>query len=432
MTLTANAQPRTRWLASLLRAEPGEIPALLLSCGFFFCVLCGYYVVRPIRDETGVAYGTGFLGWAFVIIFVVMLAAVPLIGWLVANLPRARVIPIVYGFFIASVLVFWALLRFELSSVHVATAFYVWVSVFVLFVVSLFWSFMTEVWQPQQSKRVYGVISAGGTLGALTGPLLVQALIHPIGVANLLLLTGFFLSMALVFYSALRRLVIASASAPAAKPDGASVFAGALNVWKSPYLFRIALWMLAGNFFGLYFTQEQARIYGAALFDQDARIILLSRVENAVSLLTLTLEVLISGRLMRGIGVGRTLALGPLVVSFALIALALSPSVAVISTIMVMSRALDYGLSGPTMRVLYTIIDPADKYRAQNFNDTVVYRGGNVASTLVYNAVAKAFGAAAPIITIFAVPAGLAWVWLSLDLGVRHERAAPLKPEPPK
>ena len=422
---TAPIPPRARLIARFTNARPEEVPALMLSFGFFFCVLCAYYIVRPIRDETGVAYGTGFLGYAFSIIFLVMLGAVPLVGWLVANLARTLIVPIIYAFFIGTVLVFWAILLTGQSNIYVAGAFYVWVSVFSLFVVSLFWSFMTEVWRTDQAKRVYGVVSVGGTFGALTGPLLVQAFIHHIGVANLLLISALFLCMALAFYTALRRLVgDAGGTGGAEKPDGASVLAGAINVWKSPYLFRIALWVLAGNFFGLFFTLEQARIFGGALHNQEERILMLSRVENAVSLLTMFFELFVTGRLMQSIGVGRTIAIGPLCASIALVALALFPGVATIATIMVLMRAMDYGLSGPTMRVLYTIVDPGDKYRAQNFNDTVIYRGGNVASTWLYNGLARGLGVAGPVMTVIAVPLALCWVWLSVDLGVRHDKGA--------
>ena len=431
--LAETLPPRAKLLARMFNAEPGEIPALMLSFGFFFCVLCAYYIVRPIRDETGVAYGSGFLGYAFTIILVVMLAAVPLIGWLVANLARKLIVPIVYSFFIITLLMFWALLRFEQSNIYVAGAFYIWVSVFSLFVVSLFWSFMTEVWQTAQAKGVYGIVSVGGTFGALTGPLLVQAFVHHIGVANLLLLSALFLLMALGFYTALRRIVGDNGRTGGAdKPDRASVLAGAINVWKSPYLFRIAIWVLAGNFFGIFFTLEQARILGAAFSDQDSRLIMLARIETGVSLLTIIFEIFITGRLMQFIGVGRTIAIGPMCACVALVVLAVAPGVATIATIMVLMRAMDYGLSGPTMRVLYTIVDPRDKYRAQNFNDTVIYRGGNAASAWLYNSVAKVLGVAGPVMTIIAVPLALCWVWLSIDLGLRHDKNASEKPVNPQ
>ncbi len=435
MTLSAETlPPRLKWFSRFLGAEPGEVPALLLSFGFFFCVLCGYYIVRPIRDETGVAYGTGFLGYAFTIILVVMLAAVPLMGWLVANLPRRRIVPVVYGFFIVTLLGFWAIFFFRLSNVYVAGAFYIWVSVFSLFVVSLFWSFMTEVWETGQAKRLYGVVSVGGTCGALTGPLLVQALILRAGVANLLLVSAGFLVLSLVAYGALRRVVgDHGRTGGDEKPDGASVLAGAVNVWNSPYLFRIALWTLAGNFFGLFFTLEQARVFGLTLADQTERVEMLARVETGVSLLTMTFEIFVTGRLVQAIGVGRTISIGPLFAALALVALALAPGVATIATIMVIMRAMDYGLSGPAMRVLYTIVDPRDKYRAQNFNDTVVYRGGNAASTWLVNGVLNAAGAAAaPVLAVAIVPVALAWVWLSLGLGVRHDRLAKGAPKPPR
>ena len=437
MTISAETlPPRARLLGRLFNAEPGEVPAVMLSFGFFFCVLCGYYILRPIRDESGVLLGTEFISYAFSITFAVMLAAVPAFGWLVANVPARRIVPIIYSLVITVLIVFWALLTFEKSNIYVAGAFFVWVNVFVLFVVSLFWSFMAEIWKSDQAKRLYGVISVGGTCGALTGPALIQALVRTIGVANLLLVSAAFLAIALGFDMALRRYINeTTGKTDDIQPERSGMLAGALNVWKSPYLLRIGVWTLAGTFFGLYFYLEQARIFGEALSDQTERVEMLARIETGVSLLTMIFELFITGRLMQFIGVGRTMAIGPICAVLALIAVMASPTVAVIGTIMILMRGLDYGMSGPASRVLYTIVAPHDKYRAQNFNDTVVYRGGNASISWFYNAftsAAKSAGfAAAPIITAVAVPLAIGWAWLCLDLGRRHDRSAAENDAPP-
>ena len=161
--------------------QPGEGRALGWSFAYFFCLLAGYYVLRPLRDEMGVAGGVRNLQWLFTATFLTMLAAVPLYGALVARLPRRRLIPIVYHFFAANIAVFWLLLTFDIERLTVARVFFVWISVFNLFAVSVFWSFMADLFTSEQGKRLFAFIAAGGSAGALAGPALTVWLAVPLG-----------------------------------------------------------------------------------------------------------------------------------------------------------------------------------------------------------------------------------------------------------
>ncbi len=402
-----------------------ERAALALSFVFFFCVLCSYYIVRPLGDTMSVRLGKDFLQLSFTYIFIIMLAAVPVFGWLVTHMPRGWIVPLVYGFVISNLLVFWFLFdRFE-GSAYLAGAFFIWVKVYIMFVVSLFWSFMSDIWHTAQAKRLYGFVSVGGTIGALCGPVIVQLLLKQIGIDNLLLVSAFFLTLALIASLALRALTDpdtrAAMQAPAQREDKPSIFAGAINVWKSPYLFYIAIWLLIANVLGVIFYVEQGRIIGEALATDAERVLLFSRMETATSLLTIILEVFVTGKLMQRFGTGRTLAIAPTFTVLALIALATTPVLATIVTIMVISRAMGYGLSGPAHRVLFTVVDPADKYRAQNFVDTVVQRGGNAAAGQMIRALGQFVGAAGPVLAAIAVPFAIYWIWLSRDLGKRQD-----------
>ena len=405
-----------------------ERAALALSFAFFFCVLCSYYIVRPLGDTISVRLGKDFVQLSFSIIFLVMLAAVPVFGWIVTHVPRARIVPLIYGFIISVFCIFWFLFDRAEGNPWLAGAFFIWVKVYVLFVVSLFWSFMSDIWHTAQAKRLYGFVSVGGTLGALCGPLLVQLLLSRIGIDNLILVSAFVLSLALGASIMLRGLTDperrAAMKAPAQREEKPSVFAGAINVWKSPYLFRIAIWILIANVVGMIFYIEQARIVGMSVSGDAERVLLFSRMETAVSITTILLEVFVTGKLMQRFGTGFTIAIVPAFTVLALIALAVAPMLATIVIIMVLSRAMGYGLSGPATRVLYTVVDPQDKYRAQNFIDTLVQRGGNAAAGWMFRGMGKATGAAGPIIAVAAVPFALYWVWLSLDLGKRQEKRA--------
>lgn len=427
MTDTAAPVRQSNFLTRLVEVQRGEFAPLALSFVFFFCVLCSYYIVRPLRDEMAVSLGGDFIQRSFLIVFIVMLAAVPVFGWIVAKTPRRLIVPSVYGFFILCLTGFW-LMHLRGKPGHLeASIFYIFVNIFALFTVSLFWSAMSDAWRTEQAKRLFGVISLGGTLGALAGPLLIQALLKLIGADNLFLVSILFLAIAIAASLALRTSMGREPGTAAESPEGGSILAGAINVWKSPYLFRIAIWIFAANMVGIFFYLEQARILGALLPERDARILFLARLETATSILTILLEALVTGHLLKWFGAGRTLSIAPAFVAVALAALLVAPSLWVIAAIMVASRAIGYGISNPAIRVLYTVVDPQDKYRAQNFTDTLVHRGGNAASSWLFNDAAKALGIAAPVIAAGAIPLALAWAWLSLDLGRRQEKTAPAR-----
>ena len=428
MTRAADAKKPEGLMARLSGIHREERAALALSFAFFFCVLCSYYIVRPLGDTMSVKLGKEFVQLSFSIIFLVMLAAVPVFGWIVTHVPRARIVPLVYAFVIAVLCLFWFLFDRAEGNPYLTGAFFIWVKVYILFVVSLFWSFMSDIWRTAQAKRLYGFISVGGTIGALCGPIIVQLLLQRIGIDNLLLVSAFFLTLALATSLALRGLTDrerrAAMSAPARREDRPSVFAGAINVWRSPYLFRIAIWILIANVLGMIFYIEQARIVGAAIKTDAERVLLFSRMETAVSIVTIAFEVFITGKLMQKFGAGLTIATAPFFTALALAALAVAPVLATIVVIMVLSRAMGYGLSGPAMRVLYTVVDAQDKYRAQNFIDTLVQRGGNAAAGWLFRGLGQAAGAAGPVIAAAALPFALYWVWLSHDLGKRQEKRA--------
>jgi ATP:ADP antiporter, AAA family len=410
-------------LRGVVAIEPGELPALVWSFVFFFCVLCSYYILRPVRDAMGVTVGEERQKWLFSVVFLVMLAAVPVFGWVVARYPKRTVLPIVYAFFILNLLAFWAMIGTASTSPFVAGAFFVWVSVFVLFVVSLFWSFMSDHYTSDQAKRLYGVISAGGSLGALTGSSLTHALVRTMGVPKLLLLSAVILTAGLGASIALRRhLVPAAGKDSDAKPSGGGILTGALHAWKDPYLFRIALWVLLANVVGTYFYIEEQRIVGAALTGKAEQVAYFSSRDRMVSILQIASQFLVSGYLLRRFGIGLSAAALPVMTIAGLAALAIAPTLWVIWCVMVAERAVAFGLSNPATRVLWTVVKPDDKYKTQNFIDTVVYRGGDAASAWTVNTLTKAFGVPLAGVAMLLVPFAAGWLALTFQLSRRHEK----------
>lgn len=421
-------------LARAVDVTEGETAELLWSFAIFFSVLSAYYILRPIRDEMGVTVGSDGLERLFTVVFFVMLAAVPLFGWITTRFPRRRVAPIVYGFFILNLLLFWLALsgpktwqtegllgQLGLSppfDFTLASLFFVWASVFNLFVVSMFWILMSDIWETGQAKRLYGFIAAGGTAGALAGPLVSRELSRLVEPHHLLLVSAGLLTAALLGILALRRAAHQEgAAAGDEKPAGEhGVLEGARRVFAEPYLFRIALFILLANLVGTYFYLEQSRIVGEAIPGKADRVHFFATRDLAVSVLVLTLQVLVTGRIMKRFGLGVPLAALPATATVGLLALSVAPSLDIVAAVMVAERAISFALANPAIKVLYTAVSTEDKYKAQSFIDTVVYRGGDAASGWVFNTLAKSLGLSGGLIAVLTLPVAGLWLMTARDL----------------
>jgi AAA family ATP:ADP antiporter len=280
------------WLRRLVQVEPHELRPLLWSFTYFFSLLCGYYILRPTRDAMGIAGGVEQLHWLFTATFVAMLAAVPLFGWVTSRFPRRRFLPYVYWFFVANLLVFYALLRGG-GHVYVARAFFVWASVFNLFVVSVFWSFMADLYTDAQAKRLFGFVAAGGTAGALAGPVIAAGLARPLGTAALLLVSAGFMGVAvlcvhrLVAWSAAHGSGGAERRAAEGRPLGGGVLSAIPLVLRSPYLLGVALFMLLFTTASTVLYFQQAHIVRDAFDTAEQRTSVFAAVDFAVNALTL-------------------------------------------------------------------------------------------------------------------------------------------------
>jgi len=419
-----------RWLARIVNVRPGEVRALCWSFGYFFCLLAGYYVLRPLRDEMGIAGGVHNLPWLFTATFIVMLAVVPVFGAVVARLPRRRFIPLVYHFFVANIAIFWLLLALDIGTIHVARVFFVWISVFNLFAVSVFWSFMADLFASEQGKRLFGFIAAGGSAGALLGPAVTVGLAVPLGPVNLLIVAALLLEAAVL---CARRLEAAApqlrsetrAPVTAAQPDaaglGGSWLAGIVMVLRSPYLAGIALWVamlsLAGTF--LYF--QQANIVAAASDDPAVRTRIFATIDLAIGILTLLVQCLATGRLITRFGAGPAAAFLPFVFGLGFIALWLTPMLWVVIAFQAAQRAANFAISNPAREVLFTVLDREEKYKAKNVIDIVVFRGGDAVSGWLFSAL-RGTGLELGAISLATVPVTAAWLALALALGRAHER----------
>lgn len=420
-----------RRLERLVNVEPQEVRALFWSFSYFFVLLCSYYIVRPMRDEMGVRGGVENLQWLFTGTFVVMLAVVPLFGWITARYRRSRFMPAIYYFFIANLLLFYTMFESRLDGVIVARAFFIWTSVFNLFVVSVFWSFMADIFSNAQARRLFGFIAAGGTAGALAGPALTTGLAVPLGPANLLLISAGLLSWAVV---CIRRLGQWQARQPVSEagaaggPDsdqamGGGMFAGIRLVFGSPYLLGIALLMVLYTTLSTFLYFQQAHIVRDSVASGAERTAVFAAIDLAVNGLTILLQVFVTARLVKTLGLAWTLALVPLLLCAGFVALALAPGLAVLVGVQVVRRAGNYAITRPAREMLYVVLDREQKYKAKNFNDTVIYRGGDAVSAWLYTGL-RGLGLGLSGLAWVAVPLAALWAWVAWRLGRQQARIA--------
>ena len=416
-------------LQRLVDVESGEQKAMLWAFCYFFVLLCSYYILRPMRDEMGVAGGVENLQWLFTGTFIAMLAMVPLFGWLTSRYPRATFLPMVYGFFIINLLMFYLLFSSDVADVWVARCFFIWVSVFNLFVVSVFWSFMTDIFSNRQARKLFGFIAAGGTAGALVGPALTATLVKPLGPENLMLASAVLLGCAMFCIRQLIRWRMAyddtdaTISTSTGNPLGGSVLAGIRLVFQSPYLLGIALLMLLFTTLATFLYFQQAQIIRDTFSDPSERTAVFASIDLAVNLLTVLIQLFFTGRLVRWLGLPWTLALVPLLLALGFMALAVAPVLAVLAVVQIIRRAGNYAIMRPSREMLYVVLGQEEKYKAKNFIDTTVYRGGDAISAWIYTGL-RSLGLGLSGIAWIAVPLAGLWAFLAYRLGREQTRKA--------
>lgn len=417
----------------LVSVKREEARAVFVSFVYFFCLLCAYYVLRPIRDEMGIQGGVENLQWLFTATFITMLFVVPAFGWACSRYARAKLLPVVYVFFILNIVLFYFCYRFEwIPPAYLARVFFVWVSVFNLFVVSVFWSFMVDLFDSEQGKRLFGFIAAGGSAGAIMGPALTTLLATSIGTVNLLLISTVLLSVTLACIVDLRRWSgQQSGSMPTAMGGGA--FDGVKRVVQSPYLLGICGYVLLYTTLSTFLYFTQAEIISDTFIDPNERTRIFAVMDLATNTLTVGLQVFVTGRLAIRFGMPITLALVPAIVVLGFIALSFYPVLFVLIVVQVLRRAGNYAIARPGREMLFSVLRRDDKYKSKNFIDTVVYRGGDAVSAWIYSGL-SAIGLA--VSGIAAVGAGLGVIWLlvgcklgqvreRLGVGVEHQPLSP-------
>lgn len=414
-----------RRAAQALGIQPGEAAAGACGFAFFFFLFCGYFMLRPIRETLGIQAGVDQLQWLFTATFLAMLAVVPLFGWLSARVPRATLVTWAYAVFAATMAGYAALFHWQPDGVWAARSFYVWLSVFNLFVVSLGWSLMADVFRMDSAKRLFAFIAAGASAGGLCGPLLGGLLAGTLGAAGLLLLSALLLTATLPLKRWLLRWRAANRpgaeTAELARPIPGAMLAGLSRVFQSPYLLGIAVLVLLLTTLSTFLYMEQARLVADTFPDKAQRIRVFATLDFIVQALALLSQLFLTGRVAAWLGVRFLMAAVPLAMALAFLMLAVYPVFAVLAGAMILRRAGEYALVKPGREMLFTAVSPDDKYKTKNAIDTVVYRAGDAASGWVKAGV-DALGHGVALIAVLGALCALAAAALGYALGRRADR----------
>ncbi|WP_131107545.1 MFS transporter [Pseudomonas sp. Sample_10] len=406
-----------KWLNVL----PSERAALALGFAFHFCVLASYYLVRPLRDALGLEGGADQLQWLFTATFAVMLLMVPVFGALASRLPATRFVPLIYRVIAASMLVFGLLIANQVAPVTVGRVFFVWISIYNLFIVSIFWSVLVDRFSSEQGRRLFGCIAAGGTLGTFIGPLLAATMATRLGPVALTVAAALLLEIAVHCYRGL----LARTQSQSGKPLlderrlGGSMLAGITLILRSPYLLGLVLFMLLHTSAATLLYFEQGRIVAGSYADTGSRTQFFAIVDLIVSALTLTLQLLLTAPLIRLVGIGGALLAMPLATIVAFAAMAMAPVPATVGLAQGLRRAVEFALVRPAREVLWTVVSREEKYKAKNVIETLVYRGGDAASGWL-SAGLTALGAGFGLVALVIVPFAGMWGGLCLWLARRQ------------
>jgi len=401
-------------LERMVRVEPGEWPRLLLAFSYFFFLLGGYFMLRPIRG-TVAAYNSDVLPWLYTATFITMLAIVPLFGFLVSRFRRGQFVPAVYLFFISNLALFMLGFRDEATPLWIQRTFYVWLSVFNLFVVSIFWSFMADIFRPGQAQRLFGFIMAGGSMGAILGPRVTAGIVNEYGTPGVMAVSLVCLFIATLLAVVLGRYQRIKRHTPVAVIGG-SVWEGARRVFRSRYLLFACLLMLLHNLTSTFLYNGLAVLVDQQIVGFQQRTVFFGYVDYIVQIFAFVLQFFITSRLVGRFGMPRTLTFIPLLLAGGFVILGSALGLVLFASVQVAQRSLNYGVLGPAKEMLFTVVDRETKYKSKNFIDTAIYRGSDVIASWVFKGL-SAMGFSVAQIAWLYVPVMGFWAWGAWSLG---------------
>jgi AAA family ATP:ADP antiporter len=421
-----------RALWKLARIEGDEAGAAFAGFAYIFCAFTAYMILRPVRETMGITSGVANLPVLFWGTFAATLATQPVFGWLTSRYRRTTFLPWVYAFLGMNLLGFYLWFHFQSDHTWIARAFFIWITVFALFVPSVFWSLMADIFRPDQAKRLYGFLAAGTSLGGVVGPFIAAMLAPVVGSINLLLFSLAFLvaSIFCIRYLTQWHARFAAKHIPDSAPGqakdvnraiGGSLWAGFTLVAKSPYLLSIGLFIMLLTWVSTFLYMQQAELVSKAIPDRDAQTQLFGWVDFAVQSLSLLVQLFLLSRMTKWLSFTAVLTFVPLLMVVGYAGLAMFPVLPILLGAMIVRRIGEYAIVRPCREMLFTSVDRESKYKAKNFIDTAIYRSGDAVSASVHSGLVALGFATSGIAWAGAVLAGL-WAMIAYRLGRTHEK----------
>lgn len=416
-------------LDEVFMLKPTELRLVTYSFCYFFSLLAGYFLLRPIRDEMGMLNGASNMQWLFTGTFLAMLLLVPIFGSVTRKFTLTKVLIGSNLVFSLSILVFYFTIKVNGISQFLAVTFFIWLSLFNLFIISLFWSLMADIFSSPEAKRVFGIIAGGGSLGAIVGPLIASFIATRFEIEGMLLTAFLLLSVAVLF---LCRIIFTATFDPlkSSKKQSGVAFRITAGTWKSirkiydsSYLMGIILLVFLYTFLSTFLYFEQAHVIEKGITQSAERIQYFSSVDLATNTVAICSQLFLTNRIIRSIGLAVSLAIIPAIIALGFLAISVSMSLPVIGCIMVLHRAGNYSILKPGREILFTVVKHRDKYRAKNFIDTAVYRGGDALTGWLFAALLS-LGVGLSAIAILGIPIAIIWACTGFKLGKSHESMA--------
>jgi ATP:ADP antiporter, AAA family len=427
-----------RLLSRVMTIEPAEAQVVFWCWLYIFAVMSSYYIMRPIRDQMGVAGGVNNLQWLFTATLLGMLALNIPFAFLVKILPRSRFIPLTYRFFAVNVILFAIALHFASpeQTVWVGRVFFIWVSIYNLFVVSIFWQMNVDLFSPEQAKRLFGFIAAGATVGAVVGSATTASLARYVPPTALLIGAAVLLEIAVFAVGRLARLSPALHHRPVdtreERPIGGGILSGIVNALRNPYLLNISFFILLFSISSTFLYFQQAGIVSHTLADRAAQTQFFATIDFTVNCLTLAVQLFFTGRIVVLLGVAVALALLPAMTIIGFGSLATMPNLTTIAVFQSLRRAGDYAIARPTREILFTVLAREDRYKTKSFIDTFVYRLGDQVGAWSVTLL-RSLGENVALLALVAMAVAALWLVNALWLGRREAllaREAVVEPAP--
>jgi AAA family ATP:ADP antiporter len=423
------SNPLTRFIRATIKVEPNEFTATLLAFLFIFALMLAYNILKPVRDALAPDWRDVELAWLWTYNFFFSAVAVSVYGFAVSRTRLKYLVPGVYGFFAASFVLFYMGARSLNDVVFIEKAFYVWISLFSLFHISVFWSLMSDLFSKTQALRLFGVIASGASVGTIAGSAATFALVKTIGTMNLMLIAATILVVIVPLIGLLYRL-----KSTQLQPGGevrvdsqetivsGNPFAGFTEFVRNPFLFGIAVFIFLYTTIGSFAYFEIKNLLTD--FDRDARAQVWAGINLTVSTLTIVTAIFATGRIASQFGLAKTLPLVPLIVAIGFLAVAVNPMLATVLGGWVVLKAGNYAITRPGREMLYTLVNREDRFKAKPVIDIVVYRGGDTLASWAFAGLTAALGLGLGAMAAIGAAIAIVWALVGVYLGRSFDAAS--------